>query len=51
MTEKKVSKLPVLEDGRLVGIITSTDVIKAEPSMVAYLHELIKSRYVPHELA
>ena len=51
MSLKKVSKLPVLEDGKLVGIITSTDIIRSEPMMVGYLHELIKARYVPHELA
>lgn len=51
MSEKKVSKLPVLENGKLVGIITSTDIIRTEPMMVNYLHELIKARFVPHELA
>lgn len=50
MSEKKVSKLPVVEDSKLVGIITSTDIIKAEPMMVGYLHELIRARFVPHEL-
>jgi CBS domain-containing protein len=50
MSQKKVSKLPVLEDGKLVGIITSTDIINTEPMMVGYLHELIKARFVPHEL-
>ena len=28
MSEKKVSKLPVLEVGKLIGIITSTDIIR-----------------------
>ena len=51
MSTKKVSKLPVMEDGKLVGIITSTDIINTEPMMVGYLHELIKARFVPHELA
>lgn len=51
MSIKKVSKLPVVENGKLVGIITSTDIINTEPMMVGYLHELIKARFVPHELA
>jgi CBS domain-containing protein len=51
MSENKVSKLPVLENDKLIGIITSTDIIRTEPMMVGYLHELIKARYVPHELA
>lgn len=51
MSERNVSKLPVLENGKLAGIITSTDIIRTEPVMVGYLHELIKARFVPHELA
>lgn len=50
MSEKKVSKLPVIENGKLIGIVTSTDIIRTEPMLVGYLHELIKARYVPHEL-
>jgi len=50
MAKKNVSKLPVLKDGELVGIITSSDIIRAEPMQVGYLQELIKARYVPHEL-
>ena len=51
MSAKKISKLPVIDSGKLVGIITSSDIIRHEPSMVGYLRELIKTRYVPHELA
>ncbi len=51
MNEKHVSKLPVVENGKLVGIITSTDIIGAEPIQVGYLQELVKARFVPHELA
>jgi CBS domain-containing protein len=50
MAKENVSKLPVLENGELVGIITSTDIIRTEPMMVGYLQELIKARFVPHEL-
>jgi CBS domain-containing protein len=51
MSERKVSKLPVVDGDRLIGIITSTDIIRTEPMMVGYLQELIKARFVPHELA
>lgn len=51
MNEKRVSKLPVLEDGKLVGIVTSTDIIRAEPIQVGYLQELVRARFVPHDLA
>lgn len=45
MSERRVSKLPVIEDesGLLIGIITSTDIIRVEPSYVEYLKELITS--------
>ena len=48
MTRYNVSKLPVLDQGELVGIITSSDIIRAEPMQVAYLQELMKARFVPH---
>ena len=50
MTQKHVSKLPVLKDRKLVGIVTSTDVIRAEPMQVKYLQELVRARFVPHDL-
>ena len=50
MIERKVSKLPVVNDKRLVGIITSTDVIRAEPMQIGYLQELVRARFVPHDL-
>ena len=50
MTEKRVSKLPVLKNKKLVGIVTSTDVIRAEPMQVGYLQELVRARFVPHDL-
>lgn len=50
MTAKKVSKLPVLKGKQLVGIVTSSDVIRAEPTQVGYLQELVKARFVPHDL-
>lgn len=50
MTESKVSKLPVVKNDKLVGIITSTDVIRAEPIQVGYLQELVRARFVPHDL-
>lgn len=50
MIQKKVSKLAVLEDGNLKGIITSTDIIRAQPLEVSYLEELVRARFVPRNL-
>jgi CBS domain-containing protein len=45
MGENNVSKLPVItNDGVLIGIITSTDIIRIEPGYVKYLKDLIESK-------
>lgn len=44
MSENKVSKLPVTKDGQLVGIITSTDLIRIEPTQIGYLKNLLASK-------
>jgi len=46
MVENKIKRLPVLDDKKLVGIITATDLISFEPKMIETLSELfsIKSQ-------
>jgi CBS domain-containing protein len=44
MSERQVSKLPVLEDGLLVGIITAVDITRVEPAYVKYLKNVIDSK-------
>jgi len=51
MISKGVSKLPVVKDRKLVGVITMTDIIRAEPTQVGYLQELVRARFVPHDLS
>jgi CBS domain-containing protein len=51
MTTKGVSKLPVVKDRKLVGVITMSDIIRAEPTQVGYLQELVRARFVPHDLS
>jgi CBS domain-containing protein len=44
MTAKAIGRLPVLKEGKLVGIVTATDIIRKEPLLVRLLDELIKSK-------
>ena len=37
MMENKFSKLPVVDYGKLVGIVTKNDLLKAEPSLATTL--------------
>jgi CBS domain-containing protein len=51
MTRNNVSKLAVVKGRKLVGVVTSSDIIRAEPMQVGYLQELVKARFVPHDIA
>ncbi len=44
MTENRVRRLPVIEGGKVVGILTHTDVVRASPEMFALLNERIRMR-------
>lgn len=41
MNSKRIKKIPVLEDGKLVGIVTSTDIVRSEPKMVETLSTMM----------
>ena len=47
MAESNVKKLPVVEDGRLVGIVTQTDIVGASFGLVWSLKEMVRTRYRP----
>ncbi len=40
MVENKIKRLPVIDSGKLVGIITATDLISFEPKLIETLSEL-----------
>jgi CBS domain-containing protein len=44
MVSRKIKKLPVVEDQKLVGIVTSMDVMRANPKIVGLLEELLKTK-------
>jgi CBS domain-containing protein len=41
MTENKIEKLPVVVDHKLLGIVTASDMVAAEPRMMEQLGELV----------
>ena len=41
MTKNKIKKLPIVDDKRLVGMITAADIIASEPGHVKELAELV----------
>ncbi len=45
MIDNKIKKLPVIDEGRLAGIITASDIISAQPEMVRDIKRLISSKY------
>jgi CBS domain-containing protein len=47
MASKGVKKLPVVDDGKLVGIITETDIVRSSFDLVTALKEMVRARYRP----
>ncbi|HEY6283528.1 MAG TPA: CBS domain-containing protein [Nitrososphaerales archaeon] len=47
MAEAGVKKLPVMEDGELVGIVTQTDIVNSSFVLVTSLKEMVQARYRP----
>lgn len=47
MAEKQIKKLPVLEDGGIVGIVTQTDIVASTFDFVTSLKEMVVARYKP----
>jgi len=44
MVQNKIKRLPVMEGGKVVGIITATDIISYEPKMIESLSELFSMK-------
>lgn len=44
MVEHKIKKLPVVEGGKLLGIVTASDIIVVEPKLVASIADLISMK-------
>jgi len=42
MADKQVKTLPVLEEGKILGVITTSDVVRSSPTLWGILEELLK---------
>jgi len=40
MIDKRIKKMPVVHEGKLVGILTSTDVMRSKPKLVELLADI-----------
>ena len=47
MADADVKKLPVLDEGKLVGILTQTDIVNSSFALVTSLKEMVQARYRP----
>ncbi|MEM3699639.1 MAG: CBS domain-containing protein [Candidatus Bathyarchaeia archaeon] len=47
MAKKKVKRLPVMSDEKIVGIVTFTDIVTKVPTLLSILEELVR----PHKRA
>jgi predicted transcriptional regulator len=47
MADAGVKKLPVMDGGELVGIITQTDIVNSSFALVTSLKEMVQARYRP----
>jgi len=50
MFERKIKKLPVVEHGRLLGLITLTDVARFQPQMIRILKKLSHQVSAPRRM-
>ena len=41
MNSKRIKKIPVMENGKLIGIVTSTDIVRNEPRLVEALSKMM----------
>jgi CBS domain-containing protein len=41
MADRRIKKLPVVRDGKLLGIVTSTDIVRNEPRLTEILGDIV----------
>ena len=50
MIEKKIKKLPVIENRKLVGLVTMTEIARVHPEMVKYIQTLAAKYDLPKRM-
>ena len=50
MFKHKIKKLPVVENGRLVGLVTLTDLVRFQPQIIRILKELSSAQLPPKHM-
>jgi len=50
MFKHKIKKLPVVENGRLVGLVTLTDLVRFQPQIIRILKELSSKELPPKHM-
>jgi signal-transduction protein with cAMP-binding, CBS, and nucleotidyltransferase domain len=47
MLQKDVKRLPIVEEGKMIGIVTFTDIIRAQPQIVIALEKSLSFEKLP----
>ncbi|MBN2336751.1 CBS domain-containing protein [Candidatus Bathyarchaeota archaeon] len=42
MAQRKINRLPVMDGDKIVGLLSSTDIVKANPTQLGILEELLR---------
>jgi signal-transduction protein with cAMP-binding, CBS, and nucleotidyltransferase domain len=50
MFQKKIKQLPVVQDNKLIGLITLTDIARGAPEMLKIIKELAAKQAVPRNI-
>ena len=44
MAQKRIKKLPVVEGDKVVGVVSTSDIVRANPTQIGILEELLRVR-------
>jgi len=47
MTKKRIKKLAVVKEGRLIGVVTSMDIVGHGPKLIDLFQEMLRTRQAP----